>query len=67
MALLISRCAIYGQLYLTDDDPEDAKGVAGNLRRGLLILYTAILQAVSIGQGVPGYDPIFWGGPSTPM
>ncbi|KAF8417665.1 hypothetical protein EV426DRAFT_709692 [Tirmania nivea] len=46
VALLIGRCAIYEQLYLTDDVPKDAEEATGNLRRVLLTLYKAILQAL---------------------
>ena len=46
VAALISRCAIYEQLYLTHDVPKDAEEATENLRRGLLTLYTAILQAL---------------------
>jgi len=46
VANLIGRCAIYEQLYLTDDTPNNAKGATENLRKGLLALYTAILQAL---------------------
>ena len=44
--MLIGRCAIYEQRYLTDDVPNTAKEATENLRRGLLTLYTAILQAL---------------------
>jgi len=44
--MLIGRCAIYEQLYLTGDVPTNAKEATENLRRGLLALYTAILQAL---------------------
>ena len=46
VAVLIGRCAIYEQLYLTNDVPKNAKEGTENLRRGLLTLYTAILQAL---------------------
>ena len=46
VAVLIGRCAIYEQLYLTDDIPKNAKEATENLRKGLLALYTAILQAL---------------------
>jgi len=46
VAVLIGRCAIYEQLYLTDDIPENAEDATDNLRRGLLSLYTAILLAL---------------------
>jgi len=45
-ACLIGRCAIYEQLYLTGDVPTNAKEATENLRKGLLALYTAILQAL---------------------
>ncbi|RPB20390.1 hypothetical protein L211DRAFT_792229, partial [Terfezia boudieri ATCC MYA-4762] len=44
VALLIGRCAIYEQLYLTDGIPKNAKEATENLCQGLLTLYTAILQ-----------------------
>ena len=44
--MLIGRCAIYEQLYLSGDVPKDAEEATENLRRGLLTLYTAILQAL---------------------
>lgn len=44
--MLIGRCAIYEQLYLTGDVPKNAEEATENLRRGLLTLYTAILQAL---------------------
>ena len=49
VAVLISRCAIYEQLYLTGDVPKDAKEATEateNLHRGLFTLYSAILQAL---------------------
>ena len=45
-ACLIGRCAIYEQLYLTGDVPKNAKEATENLRKGLLALYTVILQAL---------------------
>ena len=47
IAVLIGRCAIYEQLYLTGDVPLNAQEATENLRRRLLTLYTAILQALS--------------------
>jgi len=46
VAVLIGCCAIYEQLYLTGDVPENAKEATENHRSGLLTLYTAILQAL---------------------
>ena len=46
LAVLIGRCVIYEQLYLTGDVPKNAEEVTENLRRSLLALYTAILQAL---------------------
>ncbi|KAF8417649.1 ankyrin repeat-containing domain protein [Tirmania nivea] len=46
IAVLIGRCAIYEQLYLTSNIPENAKEATENLRRGLVTLYTAILLAL---------------------
>jgi len=46
VAVLIGRCAIYEQLYLTSDVPSNAEEATENLRQGLLTLYTAILQAL---------------------
>jgi len=46
VAGLIGRCAIYEQLYLTGDVPKNVKEATENLRKGLLALYTAILQAL---------------------
>jgi len=46
VAVLIGRCAIYEQLYLTGGVPKNAEEATENLRRGLLALYTAILQAL---------------------
>lgn len=46
VAVLIGRCAIYEQLYLIDDVPKNAGEATENLRKGLLALYTAILQAL---------------------
>ena len=46
VAVLIGRCAIYEQLYLTGDVPANAEGATENVREGLLTLYTAILQAL---------------------
>ena len=46
VAVLIGRCAVYEQLYLTIDPPKDAEEVTENLRSGLLTLYTAILQSL---------------------
>ena len=46
VAVLIGRCAIYEQLYLTNDAPNNANEATENLRRGLLTLYTAILHAL---------------------
>ena len=50
--MLIGRCAIYEQLYLTDDVPKNAAVATENLRKGLLTLYTSVL--LSIDQGIPG-------------
>ena len=44
--MLIGRCAIYKQLYLTGDVPKHAEEAAENLGKGLLTLYTAILHAL---------------------
>ncbi|KAF8417654.1 hypothetical protein EV426DRAFT_709670 [Tirmania nivea] len=46
IAELISRCAIYEGLYLTDDVLKGAEDALEILRRGLLTLYTAILQTL---------------------
>jgi len=46
IAMLIGRCAIYEQLYLTDEIPIKAQEAVENLRSGLLALYTTILQAL---------------------
>ncbi|RPB27788.1 hypothetical protein L211DRAFT_802384, partial [Terfezia boudieri ATCC MYA-4762] len=46
VSVLIGRCAIYEQLYLTDDTPKNAKEATDNLRQALVTLYTAILQAL---------------------
>ena len=46
IAMLIGRCAIYEQLYLTRDAPKHAEEATANLRSELLALYTAILQAL---------------------
>ncbi|RPB27796.1 hypothetical protein L211DRAFT_802387 [Terfezia boudieri ATCC MYA-4762] len=46
VSVLIGRCAIYEQLYLTDDPPKNAKEATENLRQALLSLYTAILLAL---------------------
>jgi len=46
VAVAIGRCAIYEQLYLTDDIPKNAIEATENLRKGLLALYTTILQAL---------------------
>ncbi|KAF8427603.1 ankyrin repeat-containing domain protein [Terfezia claveryi] len=46
VSVLIGRCAIYEQLYLTDGTPKNAKEATENLRQRLLTLYTAILQAL---------------------
>jgi len=55
----IGRCVIYEQLYLKGDIPENAKQATENLRRGLLSLYTGILQAlgriIRVFKGVPPY------------
>ena len=62
--MLISRCAIYEQLYLTDDIPQNAKEATENLRRGLLTLYTTILQAlcrvIRVFQGRTSYCSFCW-------
>jgi len=44
--VLIGRCAIYEQLYLTDDVPKNAEVAIDNLRHGLLTLYIAMVQAL---------------------
>ena len=46
VAELIGRCAIYEQLYLAGDIPKNAGLATDNLRKGLLTLYTTILQAL---------------------
>jgi len=46
IAVLIGRCAIFEQLYLTSNAPKAAKEATEDLRRELLALYTAILQAL---------------------
>ena len=46
VAVLIERCAIYERLYLIHNAPKDAEGATENLRRVLLTLYTAMLQAL---------------------
>ncbi|KAF8417576.1 hypothetical protein EV426DRAFT_699665 [Tirmania nivea] len=46
VAMLIGRSTIYEQLYLTSHVPENAKEATEILRKGLLALYTAILQAL---------------------
>ena len=46
IAVLIGRCAIYEQLYLTGNVPQSTEKATENLRSGLLTLYVAILQAL---------------------
>ena len=46
VAVLIGRCAIYEQLYLTGDIPPNAQEATENLRRVLLTIYMAILQVL---------------------
>ena len=47
IAILIGRCAIYEQLYLSSNDiPDIAEKATDSLRIALLALYTAILQAL---------------------
>lgn len=46
VAVLIGRCAIYEQLYLTSDVPKEAEVATENLRGVLVTLYIAILQAL---------------------
>jgi len=46
VAVLIGRCAIYEQLYLIHNVPKNAADATENLRRVLLTLYIAILQAL---------------------
>jgi len=48
IATLIGRCTIYEQLYLHGNDiPDIAEKATESLRKALLALYTAILQALS--------------------
>ena len=44
--MLIGRCAIYERLYLTNNLPNNAIEATEYLSRGLLTLYTTILQAL---------------------
>ncbi|KAF8417668.1 hypothetical protein EV426DRAFT_645734, partial [Tirmania nivea] len=46
IAVLIGRCAIYEQLYLTGSVLKNVEVATENLRRVLLTLYTAVLQAL---------------------
>ena len=48
IAILIGRCTIYEQLYLSNKDiPHIAEKATENLHIALLALYTTILQALS--------------------
>jgi len=48
IAILLGRCTIYEQLYLSSNDiPDIAEKATQDLRAALLSLYTAILQALS--------------------
>ena len=48
IAILIGRCRIYEQLYLSSNDiPDIAEKATEDLRAALLSLYTAILQVLS--------------------
>ena len=51
IAFLVSRCTIYEKLYLIkyegNKGPDTVKTAIDELRRALVILYTAILQALS--------------------
>ena len=60
IAILIGRCTIYEQLYLSGNDIPDIAGKATeNLRVALLALYTATLQALSQMMAVfKGKNPI---------
>jgi len=44
--MLIGRCAIYEQLYLSGDVTKNAEEATVNLRTGLLTLHKAILLAL---------------------
>ena len=66
VSVLIGRCAIYEQLYLSGDVTKDAEEATADLRRGLLTLYTSILQAlcrlIKIFHGrtpPPGLQPLY--------
>ena len=48
IAILIGRCAIYEQLYLSSNEiPDIAEKATEDLRVAVLGMYTAILQALS--------------------
>ena len=48
IAILIGRCTVYEQLYLSSNDiPDIAEKATENLRVALLALYIAILQVLS--------------------
>ena len=48
IAILIGRCTIYEQLYLSNNDiPDIAEKATEEFRAALLALYTAILQVLS--------------------
>ena len=59
IAILIGRCTIYEQLYLSNNDiPDIAEKANENLRAALLTLYTAILQVLSeLVRVFKGKDP----------
>lgn len=48
IAILIGRCTVYEQLYLSSNDiPDIAEKATENLREALLSLYMTILQVLS--------------------
>jgi len=60
VVVLIGRCTIYEQLYLSGNDmPDIAENATENLRGAMVALYTAILQTLSrlmmIFQGMSYY------------